>query len=262
MRKRLGAITDARLVRVINDHCAATGGLETWAQTDQINGKAIATILDQHGSQTYIDQKHRIFLGEQPAIEISGIAPLGTKVEKMDPSGQVSIVKTDGKKTVEIQNWKAQFDSALNMRLLLQAVISPAALLGEEVNLDYLGTERVAGRLCHKIGITGGLLGRPQEPLDTSKDLMVVWIDVQENLVSHLWLRYHTIEDNKTLGYLAANVSDYRSVSSQLILPFNIEYVFSDKYQQFHRKHYLVMEFSQWQGITEDKGMFQKLLNK
>ena len=117
-------------------------------------------------------------------------------------------------------------------------------LLRDDLTIRYLGQQRKAGRLMHKIEISGLILGNPKLWDKQNQMLLVAWIDIETRLFNRFWMRY-PLGDNQ-IGYLGLNMVDYRQTDQGLMLPGRIEVIRSDEHQQFGQDRILMVEYQQF----------------
>ena len=252
LEERLGMINDPRLDHVVRKNIEATGGLELWSQTESIAGDAIATVYEQDGSSSLIEQQHQISLGDRFSVTVISKESSGELREHLDHLGRVKVIHEAAEEAILEQDRAILYGAGLKLLLEGQSITGLASLLEKDFTVRYSTLERKGGRASHKLEITGRLLARDSEDKTPAvDDLLVMWINAESFLVERLWFRYQKLEQTEKFGYLAAQVSDYRKESGGLTLPWRIEFVSSNEHQHFSRSHILSLEFLRSKRIIE-----------
>jgi len=251
MWERLFELGDTRLQTVLQQSLAISGGVVAWSRLEQIDGQAIATVYEQTGGKALVDQQCQVKPGKKVALSLTSHEPAGVLTEVLNTKGNPRIFLQGLSKTQYETDPKKLYGAAIKLRVLMQAMMGPAGLLQEGLELRYAGQERKGGRLMHKIEVTGDLLPAVSADGYQAGNLLVVWIDSQTHRVSRLWLRYY--KHNKTFGYLALNIGDFEKVSGGLFLPRYIAYAHSDRHQQFSQQQIMTVEFQKLQAELREK---------
>ncbi|MFC1782372.1 hypothetical protein ACFL02_02160 [Planctomycetota bacterium] len=252
LRQRLAQLGDTRLDHAIRQSMVATGGIETWAHLQRIDGQAVAALADTQGGKTLIQQQHVIVPGERVMISVSSKETNGVLLEWLDNKGRVQTIFQGEPGQVSLNPEMIDlYAAALRLRLLSQAMTGAMGLLQKDFILRYAGQERQGGRQTYKIEVTGPILGQDQFDYGRTGNLLTVWIDAETFLFEKLWLRYH--KDNSEFGYLALNIADYAQTSEGLVLPRHIEFVHSDEYQQFGHQYIMTLEYQKLQVTQLEK---------
>jgi hypothetical protein len=251
MRERIFALGDTRLKTALQQSLAVSGGLEAWGRLEQIDGQAIATVYEQEGGKAMIEQQCRFKPDKKVVVSVTSHEPAGVLTEVLDRKGNPNIYLQGLAKAQQESDPEKLYGAAIKLRVLAQAMMGPAGLLGEDMALRYAGQERKGGRLMHKIEVTGDLLPAVSEDGYASGNLLAVWIDGQTHQIRRLWLRYY--KHDKTFGYVALDIGDYEKVSGGLSLPRYIAYAHSDRHQQFSQQQIMTIEFQELQAEVRDK---------
>ena len=256
MHEQLVKMPDVELHGIIRQGLAASGGLDSWAQTTQIDGDAIVTIFDNDRSKTFIEQQQKIVTTKNRLeIWLTSTSPQGTELERLSADGKISMMLLGGQKPVKIDDPAVLGGSLVKLKIISQAITGAAGLLQEGYRLQYAGLERQGGRPMHKIAVSGSLV-RDQKakkdkehPDDDNDELLVIWLDSQTQLVDRLWLKYRKLGEPRQYGYIAAAVSEYAQVGSdelddnELVLPHRIEFLRCDQHQQFSQEAIMAVEY-------------------
>ncbi|MBN2376492.1 MAG: hypothetical protein JXD22_08830 [Sedimentisphaerales bacterium] len=244
LQQRLSDLHDIRLDTALRQCLAASGGIEPWSRLHKIEAKAVATVFEPDGSQDLIEQQQTIELQSRPVISVLSKEPSGMLRENLSDDGQAEIIFLGPMNPVHEQNPEKLYGAALKLRLLGHALLQVPGILHKDLIISYLGQERKAGRLMHKIEISGLILGDPELWDNQNQMLLIAWIDTETHQFSRLWMRY-PLSVNK-IGYLGLTMSDYRQTDQGLMLPGRIEVIRSDEHQQFGQDRILMMEYQQF----------------
>ena len=251
MHERIFSLGDARLKTSLHQSLAVSGGIEAWGRLKQIDGEAIATVYERAGGKALIEQQCGFRPDKKVVVSVTSHEPAGVLTEVLDRKGNPNIY-LQGLAKVQYESDPAKlYGAAIKLRVLAQAMMGPAGLLGEELALRYAGQERKGGRLMHKIEVTGDLLPAVSDAGYASGNLLVVWIDGQTHRFRRIWLRYY--KHDKTFGYVALDIGDYEKVSGGLWLPQYIAYAHSDRHQQFSQQQIMTVEFQKLQAELREK---------
>ena len=252
LQERLGMINDPRLDQVVRKNIEVTGGLELWSQTGSIVGDAIATVYEQDGSSSLIEQQHQVNAGKCFSVTVISKESSGELREYLDGLGRVTVIHDGAEESILEQDRAVLYGAGLKLLLEGQSITGLFCWLEKDVTVRYSALERKGGRASHKLEITGRLLARDSEEETLAvDDLLVVWVNAESFHVERLWFQYQKPGRTEKFGYLAAQVSDYQQEPSGLTLPGRIEFLSSNKDQQFSRSHILSMEFLRLKGISE-----------
>ena len=218
---------------VLEASLAANGGVEGWANTGQYDAIALATLPEEGNGRSLLEQHYSLSGGLAPSLTVASIEPRGNFRETLTSSGGVRI----GSGSADAALLRG---SAMKLRLIMQALTGPAGLLlREDWELSYLGTEREAGRVVHKIAATGPMVaGLEGEAAEERADRLVVWIDAQSKRISRMWLC--PVEQS---GCLAVSLRDFRRLDSGLVVPGVLELMPSDRAQDFSQQPMMIVEF-------------------
>jgi len=249
--ERVVTFGDTRLKTVLQQSLAVSGGIETWSRLEQINGQAIATVYEKEGCKVLIEQQCQFIPDKKIVVSLMSYEPAGILTEVLDRKGNPIISLQDLAITQYETDPEKLYGAAIKLRVLAQAMMGPAGLLRENLDLRYAGQERKSGRLMHKIEVMGEFLPLVSDDKYASGNLLVVWIDDQTHQIRHIWLRYR--KRDKAFGYLALDIGDYEKVSDRLLLPQYIAYAHSDRYQQLNQQQIMTIEFQKLQTKVRDK---------
>ncbi len=244
MQQRLADFHDTRLDTALRRSVAASGGFDLWSRLQKIEAKAVATVFEPDGSHVLIEQQQTIEFQECCAVSVLSKEPSGILRENLSADGQAEIIFQGSMNFVHDQNPEKLYGAALKLRLLGHVLTQVPGLLRDDLTIRYLGQQRKAGRLMHKIGISGLILGAPKLWQNQNQMLLIAWIDTETHQFSRLWLRYPLSDDQ--VGYLGLTMSDYRQLDQGLTLPGRIEVIRSDKHQQFGQDRILMVEYQQF----------------
>jgi len=244
MQQRLSDLHDTRLDTVLRQSVAVSGGFDLWSRLQKIEAKAVATVFETDGSQDLIEQQQTIEFQECCAVSVLSKEPAGILRENLAADGQTEIIFLGPMNSVHDQDPEKLYGAALKLRLLGHVLTQVPGLLHEDLIVRYLGQERQAGRLMHKIEISGLILGKLKLWDKQNQMLLIAWIDTETHQFSRLWMRY-PLGDNQ-IGYLGLTMSDYRQADEGLMLPGRIEVIRSDEHQQFGQDRILMVEYQQF----------------
>jgi hypothetical protein len=246
MQERLAMLVDPRLSQAVRDNLTALGGLDAWLEVDTIRAQALTTLRNEAGGDSFLEQCYLLYYGESCALTVETQEADAFSREMLLTNGTVQVFSNNhlvGNDSVLVAG------AAVKLRLVLQALTGSAGLLDNNFNLSYQGVERQAGKVMHKVEMSGPLVwpiypapnvekGQWVRPLDH----LVLWIDAEKKLVERLWLSYPLDAKGDKHGYLAANVSDYKQLESGIQLPTLIELVPGDRYQQFSQRKIVTIQ--------------------
>ena len=245
MRQKLGMNEDTRLDTALRLSLAQTGGVDQWALLDNINGVAITTLFESDGGNTLVEQQHHLAAGDRLRLAVISNDPTGVWTETLTPEGTVQMVRQGGDEPLYETDSAVLYGAGVKLRLLAYALMGPAALLQKDLSVSYAGKERQSGRLMHRIEVSGRMFQHSQFLVPDSPDLLVMWIDTETRLWSQLWLQYPLGQGR--FGYLAVNASGFEPLPQGLTLPMKIEFLHSDKYQQFGHTSLMTVEYQDLQ---------------
>jgi hypothetical protein len=254
MKTRMESLNDKRLHDVLDRNLTATGGMGTWSVTTRIEADAVASILDEEGGgYSLVRQKITLEPGETIRITVVSQNPDGITFEQLDGKGGVRMIQHKGTQVITMTDPLVLRGTALKLRLLAQAMTQTAGLLETKYNVRYSGQDRMGGRLTDKLDVSGDLLRKRQKNDTSPPDQLAIWVDAQKNLFDRMWMCYPLNESPKseTLGYLAVNIGKYEKTMGGLVLPKYIDYVRSDKYQQFSERQMLILEIQQYRVVLD-----------
>jgi hypothetical protein len=200
-----------------------------------------------------VEQQHVICPIRKRGAMVSSVEPEGTLLERLE-EGKVAVVMQGGEKPQYETNKEVLLGAAIKLRLLTQAISGAITLMpSEDLTVTYLGTERLAGRLSHKIEISGRLFDREELLTSTALDKMVVWINAETNLIDRIWMRYPRDGRKEDFGFLAVNLGKFIKINEGLIVPSYLEFVQSDSYQQISQRQFLVVEYLRLRANQKEK---------
>lgn len=240
MQERLNLLVDRRLSEAVRDNLSALGGLNAWLGVATMRAQALTTLRNESGGESFIEQCYIMNYGESPALTVETQEAEALSREVLLANGTIQVysdnqpVSSDAVVTA---------GSAVKLRLILQALTGSAGLFDKNFNLTYAGMERQAGKVMHKVEVSGPLVwpvyaqpNAAKEPWVRPLDRLVLWIDAEKNLVERLWMSYPLDFKGEKRGYIAANTRNYSKLPSGIQLPALIELVPGDRHQQFSQR--------------------------
>lgn len=223
----------AEVREVLEASLEANGGVEGWANTGQYDAVALTTLPEEGNGRSLLEQHYSLRGGVNPSLTVVSIEPRGDFRETLRGNGEVQI-SGGGADAALLRG------SAMKLRLIMQALMGPGGLLmREDWELSYMGTERQAGRLVHKIAVTGPMVpGLDGEMVDEQSDRLLVWIDAQSKRISRMWLC-----PTGQNGCMTVSLRDFQRLDSGLMVPGIVELAPSDRAEDFNEEPMMIVEF-------------------
>ncbi len=236
----------------VQDAIAHAGGMTPWLAEKKVTGTALATIFEPDGSETLLRQKYEVTFSPVLSATSKSHEARGILVEQWSfPSGS-EIYQDQNNDKLNEYNPRQLYAAALKLRLLTQAVVGPAGLLADDVVIEKVGPERKGGRLTHRVDAKMVVSAGEADKKAVSNVNMTVWLNAETLLPERYWIRYPRL-DGTGNGYLAVNASDYRKLDNGAIVPYILELLVSDEYQQFSEKRILSVEFQELKVAEAEK---------
>ncbi len=252
LRVKMGQVSDLQLSQVLRKNAEAIGGFAIWDEPFEVTADVIASIKSPGGGVSLIEQNHKVVSGHDADQGVSVLVisdeAHGSLRESLNFDRKMKISMATGNDVIAIKDEVRVQGGAIKLYLEAIAMTGSIGLLKDDLALRYRGQERKGGRYQHRLEATGQLYDRSNATYKTVDDMLVVWVDVQTNLIDRIWVKYQRADKPNEFGYLAANVRKYTKLDNGLKLPQYIAFAPSDAHQQFSRNHMLIMEVKSFES--------------
>lgn len=229
LRTQLGQVRHGETTRVFKQGIDAIGGLSHWSAIERIDAASLAQLGHADGRRQLQEQWHVLSRSGEPSLTVVGEQTKGRVTMSLSRDGRAQACIASDEKTAPIMIDTAEI---VKLRLLYHAVTGLVGLLDEQMDAEYAGLQRRGGQRTERVVVNGRLFGLAEDDPRVGQEQLVVWLDVETHLPQRFWLKYVDPTAADGFGYQTALVDDYRSVAPGVTIPYRVQFVGSDSYQQ------------------------------